>query len=198
MDIKEWLKQNTGVRRNKFALLLGLVLFPFVLLAGLYQLYLNIDALETTSLRNVIILNAREVQVVTAHHAQVAFSRQVQDWNRVGTAGDAQGKYWAEFQRAEDEVRKALQEMQASALAAHDEGGAADIGSAIESQQRLGRRYRDAYAALARKADTAVATRFARGMREEDEAFAAILEQLSQEAERDYKSISARVVVAQS
>src|SRR5271169_4947785 len=106
MDIKGWLEQNTNTRRNKYAFLLGLILFPCVLLVGLYQLYLNIDNLETTSRHNVVVLTSREVQIVNAHHAQAAFGRQAQEWKDILSHGrDIKDKqtYLRNFLREEED-----------------------------------------------------------------------------------------------
>ena len=201
MDIKGWLEQNTNTRHNKYALLAGLFVFPFVLLAGLYQLYLNIDALETTSQRNVLVLNAKEMQVVTAHDAEVAFGGQDQEWRdilmRGRNARDIQ-LHWENFRDAEEEVHKALEAMQGDAVSAHEEGRAAELKSVLEMQRSLGKQYREAFARYSAGKRSSDASRADGLVHRPARLFAERLEQISEAAEREYKSVSARVVVAQS
>jgi diguanylate cyclase (GGDEF)-like protein len=201
MDIKGWLAQNARTRRNKYALLLGLVLFPCVLLVGLYQLYRNIDDLETTSHHNVVILTSKEVQVVNAHHAQAAFGRQGQEWKDVLLRGhDAKGMqvYWQNFLSEEEGVRKEILTMQADALSAHEESKAANLKSALNLHQDIGKLYRDALAKYPLAHDNSAAFQVDRMVNGLDRSFAARLAQISEQAEQEYKSLAARVVAAQS
>lgn len=64
MDIRKWLAENTKTRRNKAALMLGLVLFPLVLMVGLYLLYLNIENLQTTMHDDVSALSFQKSLVI--------------------------------------------------------------------------------------------------------------------------------------
>ena len=105
MDVKDWLAENAKTRRNKFAFLIGLVLFPLVLLLGLYQLYVNINNLETTLHHNVVLLSSKELQAANAHHAQTAFDRQVIEWRAVlvrGSDNHIIQSNWGEFLRVEE------------------------------------------------------------------------------------------------
>ena len=201
MDVKGWLAENAKTRRNKYALLVGLVLFPCVLLIGLYQLYRNIDNLETTSHRNVVVLTSKEVQVVNAHHAQTAFSRQVREWQDVLLRGrDAQDMqtYWENFLREEEGVRNAIATMQAAASVAHEESKIANLKSVLDLHRDLGKQYRDALARHPLAQNSAVASRVERMLNGLDRSFAARLAQISEETEQEYKSLAARVVAAQS
>ena len=149
MNIKEWLAENAKTRRNKYALLLGLVLFTCVMLVGLYQLYRNIDNLETTIHKNIVVLTSQEVQIINVHHAQTAFYLQVQAWRDVMLHGhDAQGRQtnFSSFLDEEAHVRKALETMYAAALGAHEEEKALGLKTLLELHQVLGKRYRNAIA----------------------------------------------------
>ena len=111
MDVKDWLAENAKTRRNKFAFLIGLVIFPCVLLYGLYQLYLNINNLETTLHHNVVLLSSKETQSVNAHHAQTAFNRQVMGWQAVfmrGNDNQTVQSNWDKFLGDEGDVRDAI------------------------------------------------------------------------------------------
>lgn len=201
MDIKGWLELNANTRRNKYALLLGLFVFPFVLLAGLYQLYLNIDNLETTSRQNVVVLTYKEAEIVNAHHAQSAFGRQEREWKDMllhGRDADKRQAYWQRFQQEEDKVRKAIEAMLDTALNAHEEGKAANLKSVLELQRDAGKRYREALAQYVQAKDSSAAFRIDRTVNGLERAIAAQLEQISEETEQEYKRLSARVVAAQS
>jgi len=201
MDIKGWLEQNAKTRRNKYAFLLGLVVFPCVLLVGLYQLYLNIDNFETTSRRNVTVLASKEVQTANAHHAQAAFARQAQEWKEVLLHGhDAQDMraYWQGFLREEEEVRKANATMLASAASAHEESKVANLQSVMELHQAIGKQYRDALAKYPLTKNNSAALQIDRLVNEPERSLALRLAQISEDTEQEYKSLSARIVVVQS
>lgn len=201
MDIKEWLAENARTRRNKYAFLLGLVLFPCVLLIGLYQLYSNIDNLETTLHHNVIVLSSKEVQIVNAHHAQAAFSRQLNEWKDVllhgSNAQDTQA-YWGGFLRNEEGVQKAIATMRVIALSEHEESKGANLKSVLDLHLDLGRKYRDALAKYPLTQGSNAAFQIDRLVNGLGQSFSARLAQISEEAELEYKSLAARVVSAQS
>lgn len=201
MDIKGWIEQNAKTRRNKYVFLLGLVVFPCVLLIGLYQLYRNIDDLETSSQRNVIELTAKEVQVVNAYHAQSAFGRQVQEWKDFLLHGHDASKmksYWQNFLREEENVNSAIATMLDTAAGLHDDGKVARLKSVMKLHQTLGRQYRNALAKYPlAKSNSAVfqVDRMVHGL---DRSFAAQLAQISADTEQEYKGLSARIAVVQS
>jgi len=201
MDINEWFAENAKIRRNKFALLLGLVLFPCVLLIGLYQLYRNIDNLETTLHHNVVVLSSKEVQVVDAHHAQTAFSRQIREWSdvllHVGNAQDKQ-TYWGNLLRDEEAVRKTIETMRANALNEHEDSKAANLQSILELHQKLGKKYRDFLAKPPSTKGGDEAFQIDRGVNDLEQSLGARLAQISEEIELEYKGLSARVVASQS
>ena len=109
--MEPWIASDPKVRRNKYAILLGLAIFPVVLLFSLYYLYRNIDSLETTLHQNVVVLSAKKEQIDNAHHAQAAFALQIQEWKdlllRGQSAQDIQ-RYWTYFQQQESEVRNSI------------------------------------------------------------------------------------------
>jgi len=201
MNVKGWMAENARTRRNKFAFLLGLVLFPCVMLIGLYQLYQNIGNLETTSHRNVVVLSEKEVQVVNAYHAQSAFGRQMQEWHDVLLHGDNlqdREMYWSAFLLEESAVLKAILTMQSSALIAHEESKTANLKAVMDNHKALGRQYREAYGkySVSKRNDAALKIDgLVNGL---DRELYTRLEQISADAELEYKSLAARVVAAQS
>ena len=201
MDVKEWLTENAKIKRNKYALLLGLVLFPSVLLIGLYQLYRNIDNLETTLHHNVVVLSSREVQVVNAHHAQTAFNRQIGEWKdillHVNNAQEVQAS-WVNFLRDEVDVRNAIAAMRDSALNEHEERNVATLQLILDSHQDLGKKYRDALAKLASTHVSSAALQLDRMVNGLNRSVSAQLAQITEQVELDYKGLSARVVALQS
>ncbi|HEY0665914.1 MAG TPA: EAL domain-containing protein [Gallionella sp.] len=200
MDVKGWLAENSRTRRNKYVVLFGLVLFPCVLLIGLYQLYRNIDELETISHHNVVVLSSKEVQVVNAHHAQTAFAQQIHEWKDVLLRGsDAQQRrtYWEAFEREEQNVRDALALMLDDALDAHDQARYAELEAVQELHREIGGHYRAALAQspLSQASD---AFRVDRMVRSLDRSLALKLQKISDDSELEYKSLAARVVASQS
>jgi diguanylate cyclase (GGDEF)-like protein len=201
MDIKGWLAENAKTRRNKYAFLLRLALFPCVLLMGLYQLYLNIDNLETTSHHNVVVLSSKEMQVVNAHHAQTAFSGQIQEWKDVllhGSDAKNMQMHWENFLRDEEGVQKAIATMQATALSAHEVNMIANLKSTLDLHHDLSRQYRDALAKYSLVKDGSEAYQIDRKMDALGRSFAAQLAQISGDTEQEYESMAARVGATQS
>ena len=201
MDVKEWLAQNAKTRRNKYALLLGLVIFPCVLLIGLYQLYRNIDALETTIHHNTAALARKETQVVDAHDAQTAFFLQMQAWNNaIVHSGDAPElkKHFGEFLQRESDVRNRLDTLLSTAQSEHAEFKVTALQAALDSHRQLGEDYREAFAKLTLpkgnrakfRADT-----FTKGI---DRTFSEQLAKISNAYKQEYGGLSARVVATQS
>jgi diguanylate cyclase (GGDEF)-like protein len=200
VDVKEWLAENSRTRRNKYAVLFGLVLFPCVLLVGLYQLYRNIDELETISHHNVVVLSSKEVQVVNAHHAQTAFGRQIHEWKDVLLRGNDATKrriYWEAFLREEKNVIAALAAMQEDAQNSHDQIKFAGLKAVQEKHREIGRHYRDALARFPLSQDAA-AFRIDRVVSGLDRPLAQDLQKISDDTELEYKSLAARVVASQS
>ncbi|HTN94410.1 MAG TPA: EAL domain-containing protein [Gallionella sp.] len=201
MDVKEWLTENAKIKRNRFAVLLGLVLFPSVLLVGLYQLYRNIDNLETTLHHNVVVLSSKEVQVVNAHHAQTAFDRQMREWNDVllhGNNAQDRQAYVNNFLREEEQVRNAIEAMRDAALSEHDESGVSNLQSVLDLHQDLGKRYRDALAKLPSTQGRSAASQSDHVVSGMERSLGAQLAQISDDIELEYKGLSARVVASQS
>ena len=201
MDIKDWLAENAKTRRNRLVFLLGLVIFPCVLLIGLYQLYLNIDSLETTLHHNVILLSSKETQVVNAHHAQTTFSRQVDRWNEIlvrGTDKQDIQKHWENFLREEENVRKSIAMMQAVASSAHEAGKFSELKSVLKSHKDLGEQYREAFASYSSAQGRSTAVQIERNMDALAKTFAAQLAQISKDSELQYEGLAARVIAAQS
>jgi len=201
MDVKGWLADNAKARRNKYAFLLGLVLFPCVLLVGLYQLYRNIDTLETNSHRNVIVLSSQQVRVVDAYHAQAAFSRQLQEWKDVllrASDRDDFKTYWNEFLREEESVRTALDKMRVDAQSEHDAGKADTLKAALDLHVELGKLYREAienYSPTGKGANVFQVENMLLG---KDRKLAWILEEFADGVELEYKNLAARIVATQS
>jgi diguanylate cyclase (GGDEF)-like protein len=201
MDIREWLAENAKTRRNKYALLLGLVVFPCVLLIGLYQLYRNIDNLETTLHHNAVALTKKEAQVVNVHHAQTAFFLQMQAWRNVMLYGrDAQGMQTnlGGFLHQEAEVRKQLDTLYAGARTAHAEDKAAGLKAVLDSHQLLGKRYRDALDIYMSAKGKSAKSRIDHIVNGADRSFSERLAQTSEEIEQEYNGLAARVVATQS
>lgn len=197
----EWTVNHTKVRRNKFALLLGLTIFPVVLLFSLYYLYRNIDDLETTLHRNVSILSSKKEQIDIAHDAQEAFALQVREWKdtllRGHDAKDGQA-YWTNFLRHETEARNALEAMHAMALKAREDRKAADLKSALDTHRGIGTKYRDALARHNLERDPAATFQIDRLVSGIDRSFARQLAQFSENAEQEYKSLAARITAVQA
>jgi diguanylate cyclase (GGDEF)-like protein len=201
MDIKDWLAENAKTRRNRLVFLLGLVIFPCVLLIGLYQLYLNIDSLETTLHHNVILLSSKEKQVVNAHHALTAFSRQDQEWNDILVRGsDKQDiqTHWENFLLNEEDVRKSIAQMQSVALDAHEAGKFSELKSVLNLHDDLGRQYRDAFAKYSSAQGDSAAISIDRKMDGLAKVFTVRLAQISGDTEQEYEGLAARVIAAQS
>lgn len=201
MDIREWLAENAKTRRNKYALLLGLVVFPCVLLIGLYQLYRNIDNLETAIHHNSVVLTNKEAQVVNVHHAQTAFFLQMQAWRNVMSYGhDAQGMQTnlGGFLHQEAQVRKQLDTLYADARTAHAEDKAAGLKTVLDSHQLLGKRYRDALAKYILAKDNPAKFQIDQILNGADRSFSERLAQMSEEIEQEYNGLAARVVATQS
>lgn len=201
MDIKEWLAENANSRSNKHALFLGLILFPCVLLIGLYQLYRNIDSLETTIHKNVVILTTQEVQIVNAHHARSAFFLQMQAWTDVLHNGrNAQGMQtnFAGFLDEEAHVRTALEDMYSVAVGAHDEDRASSLKELLESHRTLGKEYRNELASFTAAVARNAAARGDYSVRGLDRIFATELAQVVAQTEQEYNGLAARIVAAQA
>lgn len=199
--MEKWTINSTKVRRNKFALLLGLALFPCVLLFSLYYLYRNIDDLETTLHRNVVVLSSKKEQIDIAHHAQSSFALQVQEWKDILLRGhDEQSKrpYWEAFLGHEAEVRQALETMYASALNAREDLTVAALQSTLDSHQYVGTRYRDALARHDMARDPMAAFEIDGAVNGIDRSFAAQLARISEEAEHEYTSLAARITAVQA
>lgn len=187
--------------RNQYAFLAGLALFPCVLLISLYYLYRNIDNLETTLHQNVVVLSSKKEQSDNAHHAQAAFSLQVQEWKNILLRGhNAQDMqtYWKSFVHHEAEVRKSLDAMRISALNAHEDSKAAVLGSILDSHLNIGMRYRDALAGYKLAQNRPATFQIDRTVSGIDRSVAAQLAHISEEAEREYKAQAARVTAAQA
>ena len=201
MDIKEWLEQNARTRRNKYALLLGLILFPCVLLVGLYQLYRNIDNLETTSSRNVLVLTGKEVEVVNAHRALVAFYRQVQQWKNVLLSSHDSKEsqsYWDAYLNEEENVRTAIGNMQSMALSAHDTSVTVDLKQILGLHRMIGEKSRLVVSGISSSRPGADLRQNSQEINELERSLSSMLAQISGEAEQEYKAVAARVGVAQS
>lgn len=201
MDIKEWLAENAKTRRNKYALLLGLVLFPCVMLIGLYQTYSNISDLETTSHRNVVVLSSKQVQVINAHHAQTAFNRQMQEWKDVLLRGHVEQdrkKFWGNFLHEEEGVQKAIGKVHTSALNAHENENILTLEMIQEQHQELGRKFRAALFEFPLSKGKSSAFQIDRMLEGLDREFALKLSRISEDAEFDYQSLSARTIASQS
>jgi len=201
MDIKQWLAENTRTRRNKYALLLGLVVFPCVLLVGLYQLYRNIDALELTIHHNTMKLAFKEKQIVNSSHAQTAFLLQMQDWRDVVARRHDAQNIRAGFSRLlehEAQVRVALEALHSVAQGAHEESKAHALNSLLESHSALGKQYRDAF-----NNHTAAKSNIAMLQTDRDTNGAVKLilvglAEISKQTEQEYGGLAARVVATQS
>lgn len=201
MDIKEWFAENTKTRRNKYTLLLGLVLLPCVLLIGLYQLYRNIDTLETALHHNAVVLTYKEARIINAHHAQTAFFRQMQAWDNVMLHGhNTQGMQTslADFLGEEAQVRKALETMYAAALDSHDEDKALGLKALLDSYRDLGKQYRDALAVYMAGKNGSAGLQIDSILNGSDQSFSKRLASLSDESEQQYNELAARIVAAQS
>lgn len=201
MNTEQWINNNTKVRRKKYALLFGLSMFPCVLLFSLYYLYRNIDSLETTLHRNVVVLSSKKDQIDNAHHAQAAFALQVQEWKDILLRGhDAQSrqKYWESFLLHEAEVRKSIEVMQISASKAHEERKAYDLKSILDAHQNIGMQYREALAKYSLTQNHSATFQIDSLVSNIDRSFAAQLALYSDNAEQEYKSLAARVTAAQA
>lgn len=199
--MEPWIASDPKVRRNKYAILLGLAIFPVVLLFSLYYLYRNIDSLETTLHQNVVVLSAKKEQIDNAHHAQAAFALQIQEWKdlllRGQSAQDIQ-RYWTYFQQQESEVRNSIEAMIASARNNHEEFRIAYLKSILDAHQEIGGRYRDALSRYSLAQDHSAAFQIDRAVRDIDRSFAAELARISEDAAQEYKGLAARIIAAQA
>ena len=200
--MEEWIANNTKVKRNTYALLLGLATFPCVLLFSLYYLYHNIDDLETTQHHNVVVLSLKKEQIDNAHHAQIAFALQMQEWKdillRGQTAQDRQ-KYWEGFLRHEATVHNSIQVMLDSAQNTHETGKATGLKSILDAHQNIGKQYRDVYDINSPLAQNqSISFQADRMMGNIDRSFAAKLAQISDDTEQEYKGLAARITAAQA
>jgi diguanylate cyclase (GGDEF)-like protein len=199
--MEQWVTSNTKVRRNKYALLLGLATFPCVLLFSLYYLYRNIDNLETTLHHNVVVLSSKKEQIDNAHHAQAAFALQMQEWKdillRGQTTQDMQ-QYWGNFLLHETAVRNSIQVMLGMAQNAHEGRKAEALKSILDAHQNIGKQYRDALAMHSLAQNQSASFQADRMMGNSDRSFAAQLAQISEDTEHEYKGLAARVTAAQA
>jgi diguanylate cyclase (GGDEF)-like protein len=201
LDIKGWIAENTKTRRNSYALLFGLILFPCVLLIGLYQLYRNIGNLETTSNDNLVTLSSQEVRVVHAHYAQVAFSRQMDKWNDVLLLSHNTKEVhanWEIFLHEEDRVRNAIEILQAEASTAHEENKVEKLGLVLDMHRDIGNEYRNAFSKFALRSSFSAAFQAERIVSRSESYFSARLEQITEDAIREYQGLAARVVASQT
>ncbi len=195
MDIKAWLAENASSRTNKNALLLGLILFPFMLLIGLYQLYRNVDILESTIHKNVVNLTTQETQIVNVHHARAGYLMQMQAWRDVVSHGNNARAVKADFSRfldEEDQVRKALETMYAAVLIAHDDERTATLNKLRESHRILGEHYRTALD------NHKLSNSSADSLSGLEREFSAMLAQFALQSEQNYNGLAARIVAVQA
>jgi len=184
---KKGIPISSKARRNQYAFLAGLALFPCVLLISLYYLYRNIDTLETTLHHNVVVLSSKKEQSDNAHHAQAAFSLQVQEWKDILLRGhDAQDMqtHWKSFLHHEAEVRKSLDAMHISALNAHEDLKAAGLKSILDSHLNIGTQQRDALARYDLAQNRSATFQIDRTVSGIDRSVAAQLAHISEEAEQ--------------
>ncbi|MDX8385832.1 MAG: GGDEF domain-containing protein, partial [Gallionella sp.] len=201
MDIKEWLAENAKTRRNKYALLLGLVLFPCVMLIGLYQTYSNISVLETTSHRSIVVLSSKQVQVIKTHHAQAAFSKQMQEWKDVllrGHVDQDRKLFWENFQSEEEKVKEALDEVHASAVLSHENIRILTLEMIMEKHQEIGRQFRAALSENPLFKGESSILKIHKMLDGLDRKLALQLEIVTEETEMEYQLLSARTVATQS
>ncbi len=201
MDIKEWLADNSKTRRNKYALLLGLVLFPCVMLAGLYQTYSNISDLETTSHRNVVILSSKQVQVINAHHAESAFNRQMREWKDVllrGHVDKDRNIFWEKFLLEERDVQEKIGKVHTFALQIHDNENVLTLEMIQEKHQEIGRKFRAALSKYPLSEGESSVFKIDRMLKGLDREFSSLLEQITEDTEMDYLLVSARTIANQS
>jgi len=200
--MEKWITNNTRARRNNYAMFFGLALFPTVLLFSLYYLYRNIDNLEVTLHHNVSVLSLKKEQIDIAHHAQASFGSQVQEWKDILLRGhngaQEMQKYRDAFFLHEIEVRKALEEMQASALKIHDNRKVSDLKSILDLHENIGRQYREALVKYSLTQNKEAVFKIDSLVRSIDRSFAKQLAQISEDAEQEYKSLSARITAAQA
>lgn len=199
--MEQWLANSTKVRRNKYAILLGLSVFPSVLLFSLYYLYRNIDSLETTLHHNVVVLSSKKAQSDIAHHAQTAFALQRQEWRDMllrGHSTQDMKRYWESFLQHEAEVRNSIQDMLGAAQKAHENNKAADLQATLEAHQNIGKQYRAALASFSLAQNQASPFQADRMMGDSDRSFAAQLAKFSEDTEQEYKGLAARVTAAQA
>lgn len=199
--MEPWIASNSKVRRNKYALLLGLAIFPCVLLFSLYYLYRNIDNLETTLHHNVVVLSSKKEQIDNVHHVQAAFARQVHEWKDILLRGhDAQDmqRYWANFLQHEANVRTSLEAMLASAQKSHEARKAAELKSILDAHQDVGKQYRNALARYSLAQNQSASFQADRMAGDMDRSFAAQLARFTEDAEQEYKGLAARITAAQA
>jgi len=192
---------NSKSRRNNFTILLVIALFPSVLLISLYYLYRNIDNLETTMHHNVSVLSSKKEQIDDAHHAQSSFSAQMQDWNNIMLRSQNESdrkKYWKSFLHHEDEARKSLESMNESAINDRKGQRAADLRRNIDQHRNIGSRYREAYARYSMERSSTSMLQTDHELKSINESLAKNLMSFSEDAEQEYKSLSARITAAQA
>ena len=199
--MEPWVANITRTRRNKYAILLVLSIFPSVLLISLYYLYRNIDSLETTLHHNVVVLSAKKEQIDNAHHAQAAFALQMQEWRNIllrGHSAKDMDRYRDNVLRHETGVRKSIQDMLDTAQKARENRKIAELKSILDAHQNIGKQYRAALASFSLAQNQAAAFQADRMIGEIDTAFATRLELFSDDAEQEYKGLAARITAAQA
>lgn len=199
--MEKWIPSNTKSRRNQYTLLLVLAFFPCVLLFSLYYLYRNIDGLETTLHHNVAVLSSKKEQIDNAHHAQAAFGSQVQDWKNILLRGQNEQDmqmYLKDFLHHEAVVRNSLETMLSTALGAHEDRKTSDLKSILDSHQFIGKQYLDVLAKFPLSKNSSATFQIDRMVRGIDKSFAEQLAHISEDAEQEYKGLSARITAAQA
>jgi len=197
----KWIAISSGIRRKKYAFLAALALLPCVLLFSLYDLYRNIDKLEATLHHNVAGLSSKKEQSDRAHHAQAAFSLQVQEWKNILIRGhDAQDLkvHLRNFLHHEAEARKSLEAMHFSSLNAHEDRKAASLKSILGLHQDIGMQYRVALARHTLAQNRPATLQIDRMVSGFEGTFAAQLAEVSGAAEQEYRMLAARVTAAQT
>ncbi len=201
MDIKKWLAENTKRKRNQYALLVGLVLFPLALMTGLYLLYLNIDKLHSSLHDDVAVLSSQELLVDTVHHVQLAYAHQLQDWSHMRlSVGDSVSRKqrWQDFLAQELSARSSLENMLEGALKAHEDTRAANVKSLLELHQDMGTLYRTAYNAYSALPGAALAVQSEVSTTPVAARFAEQLSAFANDAEREYDNLTSRILASQS
>jgi len=199
MDIRKWLTENTRTRRNQYALMLGLVLFPLVLMAGLYLLYSNIGKLHESMHEGVAVLSAQELFVDNVHHVQLGYARQMQEWGQLQLdAGSAASRrqHWQNFIAEAKNVDETLSAMNVAALDEHEDTRAATLQTLLVLHQELGRDYRAAYLRLAQSGDPAIPQDTVNSPAAKQ--FVQQLAELSNDAAHEYESLTSRILASQT